>query len=67
MTLDAGKHYRLPDGSTVEVLELDFFGATVRRLGKKHVAYETKSGELVEYNAVWKPFTISASSILEEV
>lgn len=66
MTLCKGAHYRLPDGSLVECLSVNWSYATVRPLAMKRVKYHTAEGRLIEFESRPGSFIISPNSDLDE-
>jgi hypothetical protein len=68
MALEAGKLYRFPDGSVVEVIKVDFSGAVVRPVAKRRREFtDQRTGETVSFEAPSRSLIISANSQIEEV
>lgn len=65
--LEQGKRYRLPDGTIVEVIEVNWSCAVVRPVGKRRVEFDLENGDHVGFDRHARSFTISPNSIIEEV
>ena len=65
--LEEGKCYRLPDGTIVEVIEVNWSCAIIRPVGTKRVEFDPTNGDHVGFERHAGTSTISANSVIEEV
>ena len=67
MMLETGKRYLMPDGTEIEVLRVTPCRALVRPTVKVHREVESLNGRLISFDKPANSYSISASSLLEEI